>query len=143
MSRFASLLLDVDKPGRMAIRHPATGEPMTNSALEAAYVDVYSSDSEIARKHQRAIGQRRFEEAQRRRKRGAKYEEFEEANIDFLVALTAGWRLVGLDGGDLDVPFNKDAARELYSEPGMTWLRDQVEEFAGDRANFSKASPTS
>jgi hypothetical protein len=144
MSKFAGLALEVDKPARMPIRHPATGEPIRNASdpKDMAYVDVYSSDSEIARRHRRMFGQKRLDAMARKRKATVRIEDFEESDTELLVALTAGWRLIGIDGVPIDVEYSAQHARELYESPAMAWLRDQVDEFAAERENFSKASPT-
>lgn len=151
MSKFAALELAVDKPARMTVMHPVTGAPLCARGADGkpdpkneAYVDVYSADSEIARAHHRRFGQRRLDALARKRRAAVqRVEELEEADIELLVELTAGWKLIGLDGAPLDVPFTKENARELYSTPAMAWLRAQVDEFAAERGNFSKTSPNS
>ena len=53
--------------------------------------------------------------------------------------IPAGW----LEPGGTDetpVPFSPENAIKLYGNPGVRWLRDQVDEFIGDRANLLKAS---
>lgn len=142
MSKFAALALAVDEPARMVIIDPVSGRPMLAADGREGYIDVYSSDSEIARKHYRKTGQSRLDEMARRKKRASvSIETFEQNDLDLLTKLTAGWLLVAPDGTIIDVPFSPENARELYSDPGMAWLRDQVDEFAAERSNFSKASP--
>jgi hypothetical protein len=48
--------------------------------------------------------------------------------------------LVDLSGNVIDIPFSQENARDLYSSAALSWLREQVDDFAGDRGNFSKAS---
>jgi len=145
MSKFEALALAVDEPARMTIVHPGTGASLCIQGDEksVAYIDVYSADSDIAKTHHRRYGQKRLDALQRKRKLNTKVEEYEEADIELLVALTSGWRLIGLDGAPLDVEFSADNARELYSTQAFAWLRDQVNEFSADRGNFSKASSKS
>jgi hypothetical protein len=140
MSKFASLSLAVDKPSRMVVVHPVTQQPLRSKDGTEAYISLYSGDSAVAQRHSRAIQQRRID-----MRRGAKLsvQEIEAETVDLLAALTVEWCLVGLDGEPLDVPFSEPNARELYSEPGLAWLREQVNVFVADRANFSKASSTS
>lgn len=140
MSKFAGLALEVEKPSRMVIVHPATRQPLRDGDGSEAYIDLFSGDSEQARRHQRAVQRRRL--AVRGRGKITP-EELEAEGVELLAAITAGWRLVALDGSALDVEFSVTNARELYAEPAMQWLRDQVDEFASDRGNFSKASPKS
>lgn len=138
-SKFAGLGIAVDKPARMTIRHPDTRQPIKDADGKEAYIDLYSSDSEAARKHQRAISKRRL--AQRDRSKITP-EEIESDGTGLLAALTAGWYLVALSGAPINVPFTPENAAELYSEPEQAWLREQVDVFVVDRGNFLKASST-
>ncbi len=138
MSKFAALALEVEKPARMTIVHPVTREPLKDGEGNEAYIDLHSGDSAVARRQQQSIQRRRL--ASRGRK--VTLEEIESDALDFLAALAASWRLVGLDGSAIDVPFSTTNARELFGESSMAWLREQVDEFSADRANFSKASST-
>lgn len=54
--------------------------------------------------------------------------------------IPAGW----LDGSTDETPVEHSAASalKLYGNSGVRWLRDQVDEFIGERANFLKVSPT-
>lgn len=140
MSKFAALALEVDKPGRMTIVHPVSRQPLRDAEGKEAFVDLYSNDSEPARKHQRAVQRRRL--AMRGRGKLTP-EELEAEQVELLAALTAEWYLVDLAGRPIDVPFSQENARELYGDAAVSWLREQVDEFAGDRGNFSKASPKS
>lgn len=68
MAKFTQALarieVDAEKPSRMIIRGP-DGRPLTDADGSMNYVDLYSPDSEIARRHQRKIANGRL--AQRRR----------------------------------------------------------------------------
>lgn len=136
MSKFSSLALPVDQPARMTIHHPITRQPLRD-AEGVAYVELYSADSEVARKHGRTVSRRRLA-----MRAGTKLtpEELEAEGVELLSVLTAGWRLLSLDGAALDVPFSQANARELYADNAMSWLREQVNEFAAERGNFFAAS---
>lgn len=142
MSKFAALQLEVDKPSRMEVLDPRTNQPYRakDGSGRTAYVDVYSSDSNIARKHNMAIQRRRI--AMRGRVKITP-EELEAEAVELLVALTAGWLLIAPNGEVIDLPFTAENAREVYSDRSMLWLRNAVDEFSSDRANFSQASSTS
>src|SRR3990167_4014457 len=137
--KFAGLELEVDRSVKVRILHPVSRQPLRDAAGAEAYIEMHSGDSEVARKHQRNVARRRI--AMRGRGKITP-EELEAEGVELLVALTVGWRLVALDGGALDVPFTQDNARDLFSSPRMTWLREQVEEAVGDRENFRQASST-
>lgn len=137
MNKFSGLELEVETPFRLILVHPVTRQPMRDEDGNQAYIDHYSSDSEIARKHQRAIQRRRL--AMRGRMKITP-EEIEGEAIDVLAALTVGWHLVDLKGNMIDLPFSQDNARELYGNPAVSWLREQLDESTADRSNFSQAS---
>jgi hypothetical protein len=140
MSKFSGLELEVEAPFRLTLLHPVTRQPMRNGDGKNAYIDHYSADSEIARKHQRTVQRRRL--AMRGRLKITP-EELEAEAVDILAALTVGWYLVDLKGNVIDLEFSQDNARELYSNPAVGWLREQIDESTADRANFSKGSSTS
>jgi hypothetical protein len=138
MSKFAALALDTEKPGRMLVVHPVSRQPLRDGEGKEAYIDLYSGDSEQARRHYRAVTRRRL--ALKRAK--VSPEEIEAEAVELLCALTAGWYLLDLEGKPLEVEFTADNARELYGLAAVAWLRDQVDEYIADRGNFSKASST-
>lgn len=59
-------------------------------------------------------------------------EEDEQDETEMLVACTVGW--VGAA-----VPFSKEAARKVYSDPKRRWLRDQVLAALNERELFTRA----
>jgi len=138
--KFAGLEIEVEKPQRMPLLHPNTRQPLRTGKGEEAYVEVYSADSKVRREHDRAIQRRRLNMRGRGR---ITPEELEAEAVDLLAALTAGWKLVTLSGDALDVPFSAENARELYAAPALAWIREQVDEFAGDRGNFPQSSSKS
>lgn len=142
MSKFSGMALAVDKPSRMTIVHPATLQPIVNGDGEVAYVDVFSMDSELARKHRRSSTQVRIDQASKSGRARLNAGQLESEEVDILADLTAGWRLISLDGSDIDIECTAQNARDLYGDPGTAWLFEQVNEFARSRENFSKASLT-
>lgn len=136
-SKFGALALEVETPGRMIIVHPVSRQPLRDLEGREAFIELYSSDSEVARNHIRAVSRRRL--ALRGRGKVTP-EELEAEQVELLAVLTNSWYLLGLDGEVIGVDFTTENARELYSDPSVAWLREQVDEFAADRANFSKAS---
>lgn len=140
MSKLAALALAVDKPQRVEIRNPITHQPMTDKAGSTAYIEVYSADSEPARKAERAAIDRRLAVRGRTKVTAA---EIEAERIGYLAAITTGWHLVDFQGQPIDVEFSAETAKELYSSGEFAWIRDQVDEFVGDRANFMKPSSKS
>lgn len=133
-SKFSAFEIEIDKPSRMMLLD-RNRQPYRNGEGHAAWIDLYSGDSDIARKHRRGVTRKRL--AMRGRGKVAP-EEIEAEDNELLAALTAGWDLV-----ITDVPFTAENARDLYSNPRVPHIREQVEEFVFDRANFSKASSDS
>jgi hypothetical protein len=140
MSKFSGMALEVEKPQRMVLMHPVTNQPLRDEAGREACIDLYSADSQAALRHNRAV-QRRHLNARGRVKLTP--EELEANRVEFLAALTVGWHLVDLAGKHVAVDCNTENARDLYSNPALSWVRDQVDEFTGDRGNFSPALSSS
>lgn len=65
-------------------------------------------------------------------------EEAEELETDLLVAATIGWS--GLVSGGQPVPFSKEAAAKLYTDPRRRWLRQQIKDALDDRELFTRRS---
>lgn len=134
----AALSLDTEKPKRMPLLHFQTRLPLRDPDGNEGWIDVYSSDSEIARRHQREIQRRRFNLT--RGRGNITPEEVEAEGTDLLVALTADWHLLGKNGEPLGIPFSPQNARTIYDK--VTWVREQVDQFAADRGNFTPDSPS-
>lgn len=128
MSQFAELELDTEKPGRLMLLDK-NRQPLANKEGKQGYIDVYSSDSDYAGKQEDAVLRKRL--AMKGRSKVTP-EELKAERVDLLVALTVGWDLA-----ITDVPFSPAAARELYSNRRLLYIREQVEEFIGERENFS------
>ena len=69
-------------------------------------------------------------------------EEAEASKLENLAAFTLGWENFVDDQGK-DVPFSRATALELYSDPEMGWLVEQVEAALGDRELFIRRSAIS
>ena len=49
--------------------------------------------------------------------------------------LTVGW--TGFDDADgKPMTFDQLYVKNIYTDPGLSWLVDQVRDFVGDRSNF-------
>ncbi len=137
MSKFAGMGLAVDRPTRMTITHPITRQPLEfvdengKGTGKFAWIDVLSGQSSAAKAHDLRVRNRRL---QRRAPMTA--EEMAADDTELLVVLTTGWGLATLDGVPVDTPCTPENARELYTEPVMTWLRNQVDTHAGAEGNL-------
>ena len=116
----------------MPVRHPATG-----AVIEGMSITFLGMDSEIAIRQQRAATNKRLRQGVHKMKWTA--EELDEDGLQMLAALTVRWEEVELDGAEL--PCNRENAAKLYKR--FRWLREQADEFVGERANFLQQSQTS
>ena len=142
MDRLAACATQVEKPGRMIVRG-LDGKPLRAEDGSLTWFDVYSADSEIARKYERAVADERLASRGRSQPTAA---DLDRESIDILVALTAGWgvRKVAEGKADEDIAaedFTPELARKLYTDPQHADIRRQVNEYAAARVNFAKASP--
>ena len=64
--------------------------------------------------------------------KSATSEEFEAETIDILAKCTLSWEKVVLEGKEL--PCTYENAKTVYTN--FIWLREQVDAFINDRANF-------
>lgn len=141
MSKFAALAANVSDPFSMPIVSPLTEAVLKDKADKEAFILFLSPDSDAGRKIDRAQAQQAF----RKMRSGRNLQDDDdltEQQVDKLVAITVGWHLVDLDGNALDVPFSKENARELWTDPAMSWLRRQAWVFVSTAANFIRRSST-
>jgi len=116
---------------KVEITHPATGQVIRDKDGKAAFIEVYSANSERAQEWLRAEFKRR------ERIKGYKStpETDREMNDQFLTHLTAGWHLFNVKTGK-PLPFSADEAFNLYSSPGDNFIRRQVNDAAQEASNF-------
>jgi hypothetical protein len=62
----------------------------------------------------------------------ATLEDLERDGIELTVACTTGWKNMVID--EQEIPFSVENARKVYTQ--YTWIREQVDGFVNDRANF-------
>lgn len=111
--------------------------PETEEVIEGMTITLLGQDSKVYRKLQMSKQQA----ALNRISKGKKAVDFDaeklaEDSIDDLVKLTVEWSGFMLDGKELDcTPAN---IRNVYAE--WAWIKEQVQEFVADRANFFRAN---
>lgn len=119
----------------MPVKNPKNGKPMMDGKL-AVVIKLAGRDSEIYRKVSRELANKRAEAI---RAAGADAQptddDLENEALDLLSALTLGW--VGIAANGEPYPFSQENARKLYER--LPWLREEVDRFVGNRANFMKA----
>jgi len=131
--------LAVSQEGQtLELRHPIEGTVLKTDKGKPITITLVGTDSDVFRKAQRSILDRRLNQKGKTKLSAA---ELEEEAVTTLISCTLGWSGIVLDGEEL--AFNKDNVRKLYSRTDLPWIRDQVDEFIADRANFLKPSATS
>lgn len=114
-----------DEGAWLTLEHPVTGVPLS------AEIKLAGIDSKIYQKQVRKNQDRRL----KRFRLKTSSNELENERLSLLVAITLEWKDVAEDGQALE--HTLENARHLYTE--YSWIREQVDEFAGDRANFIKS----
>lgn len=135
MSIFAFKTAAADTGVQMTVRNPATGLPM-----EGETITLLGKDSKVYRDHVAKRERALLDHVNNtRRPPKLSQDQIKQQALDDLMVLTIGWALTDVNGDPLQ--FSKDAARDLYSDPEVAFVREQVEEFVQDRANFLTESP--
>jgi hypothetical protein len=110
--------------------HPKTREDT------GAVITILGRDSDKFREITNAQSRRRVNKMQKGGFRGANSaltpEELEKEQIDLLAGCTLGWSGINREGVPLE--FSVENAKAIYR--GFPWIREQVDEAMGDRANF-------
>lgn len=109
----------------LELEHPVTGEPL------GIKIKLAGVDSDIYKKQLRKLQDRRL----RKGLRTITAEEFEEEQLQLLVACTLDWKGMIYEGKELEP--TKENIRMIYEKFG--WIREQVDNFIGDRRNFLKS----
>ena len=127
MSQFDLASLDsaakAEDGAELEVLHPISGEKL------GIAIRLAGTDSAVHRKATTAIASRRTKGGFRR---NINLDDLQAESIEILARCTLGWSGVVLDGKD--VPPSKEAAAALYTR--FPWLREQVETFISDRANY-------
>ena len=127
MSQFDLASLDsaakAEDGAELEVLHPISGEKL------GIAIRLAGTDSAVHRKATTAIASRRTKGGVRR---NINLDDLQAESIEILARCTLSWSGVVLDGKD--VPPSKEAAAALYTR--FPWLREQVETFISDRANY-------
>ena len=129
-------LAELDAPDAradMEVRHPATNEPLLTADKQPVTISLLGVDSDVFRAGERKLANRRLKQGQKAK---VTAEGVEAQAIGLLADCTVGWSGIEFEGAVLS--FTRENAVMLYTR--LRWLREQVDEFIGDRANFLKAS---
>lgn len=124
-------IFDLNAPSDMTAKHPLTGERVPHETTgEPLVLQVYSADSDVARRHRHAKQRERIQSGDTT----MTPEDFEAQQLDFLAAMIGGWSWMVLDG--VALPHSHANALKVMRHPNAAWLREQVDRHCGQRANF-------
>jgi hypothetical protein len=122
-----------DQGSDLHLEHPVTGEKLYFGEADdrkPMTIRLVGRDSKRFRRKEAEILNRTMAKQSRK----ASVESSEENGIELLAACTIGWS--GIAFGGEEVAFSEKAAAELYAKPGYKWIREQVDRFIAERANF-------
>jgi hypothetical protein len=109
--------------------------PETEEHLKGMSVTVLGQDSAVYRKILLARQQATLNRMSKGKKAAElNAEKLTEDTIDDLVKMTISWIGFELDGKKLDC--TPENVKSIYADPELSWLKDQVASFVGDRSNF-------
>jgi hypothetical protein len=109
------------------LEHPASGKPLgaTITLSGPAHPETLKAGRAALDKQLRK-GDKAF--------RGLDSESIEREVVEALASRTLGWEGLELDGSALE--FSRAKAVELYMDPDLRWLRDQVDAALRDNSRF-------
>lgn len=110
----------------LELLHPGDQSPL------GAYVGIIGQDSAEYRARQREFDREHLRAYQKKRNWIMTPEESDAQAIELLMSATKSFRGLVLEGRDVDVSM----ARAIYSDPGYSWIREQVAAAMQDRNNF-------
>lgn len=113
----------------MPLVHPSTGEVILDDAGEPVGISLYGKDSDVYRKAQRTITNRRLSKKTSATLTAERLES--EAN-EILARCTEWWAGIVVEGAELQCNFA--TAKKLYGD--LPWVKEQVDEFVAERSNF-------
>lgn len=120
----------------MPVKNPKTGKMVMVDKNSPVTIRLAGRDSEIYRRISRYLAHMRAETALADGGDASPSDEaLENEALDLLSALTLGW--TGITANREPYPFSEENARKLYER--LPWLREEVDRFVGNRANFMKA----
>jgi hypothetical protein len=108
------------------------GAQLFNDDKTPMTITLLGADSDIAIKARNTATNRRLAQGVRAKLTA---EALESEGAAYLATLTTGWNITM---GGTKPEFTRDAALALYNNPRLTFIREQVDAFVGDRSHFMK-----
>lgn len=128
----------------VTIVHPVDRTPLTGADGQPLQIHLLGRDADIVIARQREQRNKLVEEAAKKIPFSAAAQDLRDAEL--LATATTGWSNIPkawlTPGGDDESPaeFSEGAAVQLYTNPGVAWLREQIVEAFDSRGNVLKTS---
>lgn len=124
-----------DEGAKLHLRHPVTDKPLyvDGDSLRPITITLLGADGDRFNESRREIIDQRLAKAQDQRRPDLRLAE--DAAIEHLASITVDFENIFLDGKPVN--FSTANARKLYER--LKWVREQVERFVHNRANFLPA----
>ena len=126
--------LAVKDSDTLHLTHPATGELLyaDEEKTKPVQIVLWSTSSKAYRAASNAAQNRRL----KRKSKEMTAELAREEGVEILVACSQRGENFTYNGEALD---NPDAFRRMYSDDKFSWIKEQVDSYVSDLANFIKA----
>jgi hypothetical protein len=112
------------------------GAPLKTKDGQRAYVEVKPTDSDAAEARRQSSRRKLLDQVSKGKKIQQSPEQLDQDSAEILALLTVSWFLVAPDGEVVDDQYSYEKGVQVYLQPQFKWLREQVDEFLEDRANF-------
>lgn len=133
MFDISTLALKADH--ELHLKHPLTDAKLyaDDDETKPVVIMLYGSASKQYRKHVMDMQTRQLRRQAKKEKPSA--EVYSEESTELLVACSAGSKNLSNDGKPVSTA---EDFRKLYSDPSLSWIRQQVDEAIADVGNFLK-----
>ncbi len=112
----------IEETSECVIKHPTTGEPTD------IVINLYGQDSKVYQK----ASKKNLNTILKKGTKNTNADQVEARSLDLLAACSASWANMVVDGEELECTTQN--ARDVYKR--YAWIKEQVDEHLGDRANF-------
>jgi len=123
--KLSTLLPNVAK---MELIHPEIGPT-------GIFINLIGQDSKVFRDKAKVIASSLVGKSSK----DADYDKLITQSIELAAACIVGWSGLEDEEGN-EIPYSPAKALELVADPGLAYLKEQVEEFIADRKNFFRTA---
>jgi hypothetical protein len=121
-----------EKGADMELLDPIENEVLTQDNGDAVTIKLLGTDSKAYKNKNKSYQRARIAKMAKSRSKAVDYTVSDKDACDMLAACTVGWSGIVVDKEVIE--FSEGAAQDLYMN--YDWIREQVDAFVGDRANF-------